>query len=78
MLTPFRQQLLLRGGRHFSTPDQQGLTVEKLGLKLRQRVRQDIHAPALLGRNPRFQPQAGGIVHVPADHQRIFSGFVLR
>lgn len=50
----------------------------KLRLKLSQRVRQNIHAPALLGSNPRFQPQAGGIVHVPADYQRIFSGFVLR
>ena len=78
ILTPFRQQLLLRGGRHFATPDQQGLAVEKLRSELRQRVRQNIHAPALLGGNPRFQPQAGGIVYVPADNQRIFSGFVLR
>jgi hypothetical protein len=37
---------------------------------------QHIHAPALLGGYPRFQPQTGGIVHIPANDQRIFSIFV--
>ena len=73
MLTPFRQQLLLRGGRHFSAPDQQGLAVKQLGLQLSQRVCQDINAPALLSGDPGFQPQARGIVNVPADHQCIFA-----
>ena len=36
---------------------------------------EDINAPSLLTGNPALQPQTGGILNIPANHQRIFTLF---
>ena len=75
MFAPFRQELLLGSGGDFAAPDQQRLSLKQFRPELGQGVGKHVNAPALLGGNPGFEPQSGGIVYVPADHQRIFAVF---